>query len=299
MKQCGIRFPFVAAALMAIALATPLAAQSRLYVLDSSDGQFHRVLKISDDKAYITGKAGVVASEGRQFVLKAAEEFLPCYIDVSHKQVDLSSSALMGQAPSLYVGDNKVHFAAEFVSAFFLDDVFLVLELQFADGLDTLVARGVGRLEPGVPLKYSQDIGVQKEATLRRYALHLFANGSEVFTSEVPAAFREEKIVQMIKVRLASVRQAGPKPLYCPPPSYPETLKKSGVKGRAVVTIRITPEGGVFDPVVESASDPAFGEAALSAVRAWRFVPGVKGGQPVEARASIPFGFDPSVGQGR
>ena len=70
-------------------------------------------------------------------------------------------------------------------------------------------------------------------------------------------------------------------------------LRKAGVKGKAVVTVRITPQGTVRDPVVESASDPAFGEAALAAVRQWRFIPRVEDGRAVEARVNMPFVFAP------
>jgi TonB family protein len=47
----------------------------------------------------------------------------------------------------------------------------------------------------------------------------------------------------------------------------------------------------VIDPVVKSASDPAFGEAALGAVKLWRFLPRVKDDYPPETRADVPVVF--------
>ena len=45
--------------------------------------------------------------------------------------------------------------------------------------------------------------------------------------------------------------------------------------------------------LLRSASDPAFGEAALAAIRMWRFLPSVRNGTPVATNAVIPFVFDP------
>jgi TonB family protein len=49
----------------------------------------------------------------------------------------------------------------------------------------------------------------------------------------------------------------------------------------------------VHDPTPKCTTDPAFGEAALEAVRFWRFLPKVKDGRPVEALVELPFSFTP------
>jgi protein TonB len=76
-------------------------------------------------------------------------------------------------------------------------------------------------------------------------------------------------------------------------PEYPKSLRKTGVKGEAVVAMRITRQGVVVEPTIERATDPAFAEATLAAVRQWRFLPQVKGGRPVETAVSLPITFDP------
>ncbi|HEY4988778.1 MAG TPA: energy transducer TonB, partial [Opitutaceae bacterium] len=76
-------------------------------------------------------------------------------------------------------------------------------------------------------------------------------------------------------------------------PLYPAALKKSGLKGQAVISVRIDSKGSVDDPVIKSASDPAFGAAALAAIREWRYLPRVKDGNPVETKADVPFVFSP------
>ncbi len=278
----------------ALLAASPLAAQSRLYVFDSSDGQYHRVVRVKDDRPFFLDKGALVGAGDARVTLRKADEYAPLFIAVNHKEVDVSGGSFLTQTPSASV-NRAIHFKAELVSPYWLDDVFLVLELEFSDGATSILVREVGKLAPRVPLPYEADIGPLRNSALRQCKVHLFAQGSEVVTSEQPLALREESIGRMIRTRIGSAQQAGPRPLLCPAPSYPEELRKSGVKGRAVVALRISPDGSVAEPAVESATDPAFGEAALSAVREWRFVPGVKEGRPVETRVAIPFGFDPST----
>jgi TonB family protein len=49
----------------------------------------------------------------------------------------------------------------------------------------------------------------------------------------------------------------------------------------------------VLDPTIVEASDPAFGEAAVEALRVWRFIPAIKNGHPVEITANMPLDFSP------
>ena len=70
-------------------------------------------------------------------------------------------------------------------------------------------------------------------------------------------------------------------------------LLQAKTRGQAIISIHIDARGQVSNPAVKSAAAPAFGEAALAAVRLWRFVPEVKGGRPVEAQVDLPFDFTP------
>jgi TonB family protein len=70
-------------------------------------------------------------------------------------------------------------------------------------------------------------------------------------------------------------------------------LRKGGTRGEVVLTLRLSPRGAVLDAVLESATVPAFGEAALAVARQWRFLPGVKDGQAVESQVSMPLVFNP------
>jgi len=69
---------------------------------------------------------------------------------------------------------------------------------------------------------------------------------------------------------------------------YPETAKASGVEGRVVVRYDITTEGNVVNAVVEASEPPGvFDDAALAAVRSWRFRPKVERGEVVDAPGRV------------
>jgi TonB family protein len=72
-----------------------------------------------------------------------------------------------------------------------------------------------------------------------------------------------------------------PKVVFRAPPVYPLGLRRQGMRGEVVVEFVIDPEGSVKNPIVVRTLHPAFNEAALAAIRQWRFEPGRVAGRPV------------------
>lgn len=77
------------------------------------------------------------------------------------------------------------------------------------------------------------------------------------------------------------------------PALFPSSLRKSDIKqGRAVLEFYIDAAGIVRLPKVLSATDPALGWSAASAVLTWRFAPPLKGGQPAIVKVTgLPIDF--------
>jgi TonB family protein len=75
-------------------------------------------------------------------------------------------------------------------------------------------------------------------------------------------------------------------------PQYPESARKRGVEGWVEVAFTVMPNGSVDDVEVRNAS-PAdvFDDAAVRAVRQWRFEPVVRNGEKVQQRAMIRLKF--------
>ncbi|HEV7713990.1 MAG TPA: TonB family protein [Steroidobacteraceae bacterium] len=76
------------------------------------------------------------------------------------------------------------------------------------------------------------------------------------------------------------------------PPEYPTTARERGVAGWVDIIFTVMPDGQVGDLTVASA-EPAgiFEQAALSAVRKWRYQPVQRDGRVVEQRARVRIRF--------
>ncbi len=281
--------PLFTGTLLGVCLAGPLAAQSRLYIQEPDD-KFHAVSKVGGIRPYIMEGGKLAAAKGQRLVLKKVEEYLPVFVAVSDKDsMPTNSSADFSYAPT----NNGVHFSAKFESRDFLEDVFLVLEMVIPNVGNKLFVYEIGRLEAWTPKSFSTDLALGQYMGSGTVVVHLFCAGSEVFTSEQPAAEREALLDRMIAKRVTAAKDAAPRPFFGSAPEYPAALRSSGLKGEAVVSLRVTAQGAVQDAVVARASEAAFGEAALAAVREWRFVPQVQGGRAVEMKVNIPFAFEP------
>jgi hypothetical protein len=93
-------------------------------------------------------------------------------------------------------------------------------------------------------------------------------------------------------------------------PLYPAALRKAGVFGEVIIGFVVEEQGNVIavmvvppkdqkdgrtvkygDKIVTFSNDERFGQAAMDAVRQWRFRPGEKDGKPVKVRMSVPIVF--------
>jgi TonB family protein len=82
------------------------------------------------------------------------------------------------------------------------------------------------------------------------------------------------------------------------PPTYPQQALARRQEGEVRVRITVDTTGRVAEAVVESATPPGvFDQAALSAVRKWRYEPIVKGGQPIGGSIVTAIRFEPEQPQ--
>jgi len=75
-------------------------------------------------------------------------------------------------------------------------------------------------------------------------------------------------------------------------PSYPESARRRGEQGRVMLRVTVSSEGSPMDvSVADSSGHPILDEAAVSAVRRWRFTPATQAGRPLVATAEVPVVF--------
>jgi protein TonB len=77
-----------------------------------------------------------------------------------------------------------------------------------------------------------------------------------------------------------------------PEPVYPRASRRQHQEGRVLLSVHVLHTGAVGDIQLKRSSGfPLLDEAALTAVRAWRFVPAKRAGEPVAYWYVLPIDF--------
>jgi TonB family protein len=92
--------------------------------------------------------------------------------------------------------------------------------------------------------------------------------------SLAPLAWGEEELVRRTKSKVA--------------PSYPELAQRMKIAGVVRVLVTVSPNGSIKEMKLMG-GHPVLGNAALDAVRKWRFTPA-----PGETTGIVEFRFDPT-----
>jgi TonB family protein len=74
-------------------------------------------------------------------------------------------------------------------------------------------------------------------------------------------------------------------------PVYPEEAQRAGLEGLVVLKVEIDEQGRVGHVEVLRSLGHGFDEAAVAAVRQWRFRPATRDGKPIKVLHVIPFDF--------
>lgn len=77
-----------------------------------------------------------------------------------------------------------------------------------------------------------------------------------------------------------------------PAPVYPPILRRTGEEGRVVLRVFVSAPGTASEvQIFRLSSSALFDEAALSAVRKWRFVPAKRGDSAIVEWVHVPIDF--------
>jgi len=82
-----------------------------------------------------------------------------------------------------------------------------------------------------------------------------------------------------------------PVKIYAPPPRYPMAARKKGVQGVVIVMVIIDEEGRVAYVAILRGLSEGLNEAAVAAVKHWRFKPATLNGKPVTVRYNLTISF--------
>ena len=281
---CGCR----AALVLSLGFAAVLSrAQNALYV-KGDDDSWSLVQDARNSMPVIVEDGKLKAMPGGALELRKADEYAPAVCSVRRVEAE-------GEHPfdgNVYKLNEAFDFQGVLESGFALDHVFVVFDMKSEqDHESELFVQEVGSVSPNRPVPISAKIPIHSHRGGGHMELHVFSGGIELMNSAMAQDERSRVLDQMISRRIGNVQDSQPKPFMCASPVYPAKLSATKADGIARVRIRIGPKGDVVDSQVVSASDPAFGESAQAVLRAARFLPKVRAGQPVEAEVEIPFRF--------
>jgi TonB family protein len=275
-----------AALLLIPLLAARLVGQTVLMAENDGKPAWVRAARGNDPCIEVDGKMKSILTNG--FALKDVSEFLPVFVSV--KNITVRSKWLnMTNGAEI---NHEFLFDATFESMYALKDVFLVLDLTTESGGKHIFLAQVGDMEPHKERSVDADVPMSEQMGNGKYRLHIYSQGVELLQSEIPFGVREAALNRMVAKRIKDVHSQAPKLFVAAAPEYPPSLKGANLQGQVMVAFRIGPNGEVYNPVVRSATNPAFGDAALEAVRDWRFLPAVKDDEAVGVDVVVPVIFD-------
>lgn len=77
-----------------------------------------------------------------------------------------------------------------------------------------------------------------------------------------------------------------------PAPVYPSQAKRANIQGKVLLNVMVNAEGKAAKvDVSKSSGSSVLDQAALAAVKEWRFIPAVKRGRAVQANVIVPVDF--------
>jgi len=82
-----------------------------------------------------------------------------------------------------------------------------------------------------------------------------------------------------------------PRPIVQAAPVYPHSMKRQGIEGKVWLLFIVDETGNVRRPRVEKSTNKEFDDAALRAIRQWKFEPGEKDNKKVKTRVRLPLNF--------
>jgi periplasmic protein TonB len=82
-----------------------------------------------------------------------------------------------------------------------------------------------------------------------------------------------------------------PRLIYRVEPQYTEEARSAKLAGTVILKIVVDEQGNAENIEVTKSLDEGLDQKAVEAVRAWRFAPGTKDGEPVRVVASVEVNF--------
>ncbi|HEX9782154.1 MAG TPA: energy transducer TonB [Opitutaceae bacterium] len=268
-------------------VATAAFAQKTFVVLENDVAKVVREVRFGSALVEVDGK--MRKGSGMRYALRDVAVYGEGFITVLKFEVGTSHMEFIGSGARL---NREIEIRGRLSSETALQRCFFVLEITSGRDKGVLFAEipdlVLGKIE-GIYLRFP----LADDLDESHYRLHFFSDGLEILYSKMPPGYIEEHKRKTEAFLLRDQPDRAPRPVSAVKPVYPADHLARGTNGTATVRCKIDRRGGVSEAAVLRATDPAFGESAVEAVRQWKFDPAVKNHQHIAVTVDIPFNFKP------
>jgi len=278
-----MRPPFLL--LFALGFAPLASAQNVLVAMeDGAPAKMVKAVSFGRPQVEIDGK--LKGSITARYALGPASLYRPGFVTFENFLVSTSHSEDLSTGGSM---DYELHIHGNVKSDTALKNCFLVLELDSWRNVGCVYVE-MRDLTPEDGMDLDRVFPLAEQLGEGNYRIHVFADGLEVLHSKLPARYVEEQKKKTAAL-LSGSKDFPPILAVSPAPVYPPELKGEKLAGSARVRCRVTKKGEVASVELVSATQPAFGTAALAATPKWKFDPAIKDRRFVESVVEIPVEF--------
>jgi protein TonB len=117
-------------------------------------------------------------------------------------------------------------------------------------------------------------------------------SGKDTIPYNVPAGRKSVATTTQSSGDTVAPPQFGAAYLNNPKPQYPPFARRMGIQGTVMLKVLVSKEGFALKvQIATSSGSDLLDDAALLAVKSWRFVPARKGDQPVDEWVQVPIAF--------
>ena len=143
------------------------------------------------------------------------------------------------------------------------------------------------KFEPALP----PDVTKHMREIFKQWRIVPPLSGGQPANIRAKIPFKLERTVKKAEIFEISDLLVPPKPIKKVEPVYPPELKLQRVQSIVHLVFIVLEDGSVDDVRVRGMGSPAFVEAAIEAVKQWKFEPGIKDGRPVRTQVNLPIYF--------
>jgi TonB family protein len=162
--------------------------------------------------------------------------------------------------------------------------------VQAANQVSGATSRSAESVMAEPPAAANRDPLPARPAAIPAGGLLVYENEKEVFRLPASRADPQKNISSLADGSISVETEAGASVIKRVEPEYPQAARARQMQGRVVLMVGVRPDGSV-DTVAVASGEPVLAQAAMDAVKQWRFRPQAGGGQLESRTREVTFNF--------